>query len=320
MPELRPKIVVVSPNFALDNVVAVAHITAGAILRASSEHVSGGGKGVNVARALRSYGEEAEVFGIVAGAVGTSIRKLIEDEGLKIRVVEVSGESRIATIIVQADDSEKALVINGPGPALLTGQWDAYRDLVITALGAASPEAVICTGSLPPTVAADGYNDILDYARELGAYTVVDASGDILAAALETSPCLVKVNLDEATKALRHAAGPRTVSSVADALDGLQQLGAESAIVTLGKDGAAASHGGSRKAGHVDGVSVVHTTGAGDAFLAGFLRGHLRGNDFFDAFGDALAAGSASCETQEPGRLDVARAAELRSTLQTRVL
>ena len=57
----------VTLNPALDYVVCLEELTAGAVNRASSEEVQFGGKGINVSLVLHNLGFDSQALGFVAG-------------------------------------------------------------------------------------------------------------------------------------------------------------------------------------------------------------------------------------------------------------
>lgn len=97
-------------------------------------------------------------------------------------------------------------------------------------------------------------------------------------------------------------------SSVDAALDVLAQT-VDTAVVTCGAGGARAVSHGRRLDVAAPQVDVLDTTGAGDAFNAGFVHGLLAGSSLRSCLRLAVAAGSAS--TTGPGWTAVPRAAAL---------
>lgn len=232
----RP-VVVVSPNLALDHICVVSALSdTHGVFRAQQEIISAGGKGVNVCRAFRKLGIPSCVIGFSAGKVGNLIESLARTEGIDISPVAVRGESRIASILV-GGDPPRSLVINPPGPRTAESEWRRLVRQVVEHIKECRPDAVICTGSLPPGIPPDGYNDILLAGQTFSAMTVIDASDEVLHATLETAPSLAKVNLDEALSVLR----PTPPIDVPMAAESLRKAGAVVAIVTAGRQGACAA-------------------------------------------------------------------------------
>ena len=60
----------VTLNPAIDYVVGLDTLTAGAVNRCSRENIEFGGKGINVSRMLHSLGIETTALGFIAGFTG----------------------------------------------------------------------------------------------------------------------------------------------------------------------------------------------------------------------------------------------------------
>jgi ribokinase len=77
----------------------------------------------------------------------------------------------------------------------------------------------------------------------------------------------------------------------------LVELGAGNVIATLGSRGALWTDGAHARRYHTPTVSVIDTTGAGDAFCAGLAAALCAGSDLDDAIGQGVRAG-AFCVTR----------------------
>ena len=66
----RAGVLCVTPNPALDRTLEVPNLRPGTVMRAAAERVAAGGKGVNVARALRALGAEARCLAPLGGGNG----------------------------------------------------------------------------------------------------------------------------------------------------------------------------------------------------------------------------------------------------------
>jgi ribokinase len=102
----------------------------------------------------------------------------------------------------------------------------------------------------------------------------------------------------------------REAASVAEARLGRPAHGRDITVTTLGPEGAEAERGASRAVAPGYVVDAVDTTGAGDAFAAGFLHAHLRGSApeatlrFANAVA-ALATRGAGAQASLPTREEV---------------
>ncbi|SFS00017.1 fructoselysine 6-kinase [Agrococcus baldri] len=91
------------------------------------------------------------------------------------------------------------------------------------------------------------------------------------------------------------SAGEDAVVAEAMVLEMLEN-GARTAVATLGPEGALAGRGAQRWRAMPMPVSVVDTTGAGDAFMAGFIAATLDGENVEGALAAGVARGSYACQ------------------------
>lgn len=315
---------IATPNLCFDRTLHLVRLTPGAVHRSGQAYVTAGGKGVNVARVLRSHGYRPVIAGLVPTVDGDQLRRLLVEEGAELEGVAVEGRTRAATILVE--DAGRVTVVNEPGPQLDARTWGAYRDAVAAALE--RHDVLVCAGSLPPGAPADGYGQLTALAREHGAVAVVDAAREALVAALVAGPDLVSPNLAEAEAVLAGShGGPEAVDDEAsditdrgtDAARALVAAGARRAVVTLGGAGAVMV-----TAAGVDGhdaqdvlvlrvprVDVVSPVGAGDSFVGGLVVALSSGEAWPEAVRRGIATATASVEQLLAGGVDAARAEQL---------
>jgi 6-phosphofructokinase 2 len=173
---------------------------------------------------------------------------------------------------------------------------------LLAAVAGAAPEArlVVLAGSLPPGAPADLWAAIIDAAG--GRPVVLDSSGAALAAGVGAAPWMVKVNRAELTAL--NVVPPQPLASRAAWSDALRSLADNSTVrhwwVTFGPAGSIGWTDGEIIRTPGAGVRVVNTTGAGDAFLAGWLDAHLRGTSDPVAAARANAWAAAVCEQDAP--------------------
>jgi|SRR5450631_4400229 1-phosphofructokinase len=296
-------IITVTLNPSLDRTVELDRLSPGSVQRVTAARLDPGGKGVNVARALLANGVPTLAVVPVAGVEGDQLVRLLEHEGVDVAVVPVLGHTRSNITIAEADGTVTKL--NEPGAPLGADDLDA---LAADVLVAATPGSwVVLCGSLPPGLRAEAYATLTHRFVSAGMRVAVDTSGPAFRAAVAVSPELVKPNAEELAEAVGRPLGSR--SAVVAAARELQELGAQTVLVSLGAEGAilvdeAVVIGESR----VD--EPRSTVGAGDAFLAGFLASQYLGASRRDAFAEALAWGAAAVRlpgTRMPGPADIDR-------------
>src|SRR5919106_1494077 len=108
-------IVTVTLNAAIDRTLLVPNFQLGQRHRASASLSSAGGKGINVARALKRLGIPVVCAGLAGGRTGVQIVERLTSEGLLNDFVRIKGESRTSTAVVDPT-SNVYTEINEYGP------------------------------------------------------------------------------------------------------------------------------------------------------------------------------------------------------------
>jgi tagatose 6-phosphate kinase len=298
-------ILTVTANFALDLTYHLDHYERGKTARVATVARQAGGKGVNAARVLHTLGRDVAVTGFVGGFTGREARAELIRAGMRDALVEITGESRIATMVVERDGA--ATGFSEPGPRITAGDWAALRDRFEALLGDA--DAVIVAGSVPPGVPPDGYAQLVAAARAADVPVLLDADGDALALGVQARPDIVKINEAEVRGLHDHG-------HLLEAARALQQRGAGAVVITQGADGLTALT--------ADG-DVFHAappeplrgnpTGAGDAASAALVTGLLDGRPWPERLTDATALSAAAVCAPLAGQFDAAAYTRLRASI-----
>jgi fructose-1-phosphate kinase PfkB-like protein len=93
-------IVTVTLNAALDRTVSVPNFQLGQRHRASPGLTLAGGKGINVARALKLLDVPVVATGLAGGRTGTRIVEELTSEAILNDFVRIADESRTSTAVV----------------------------------------------------------------------------------------------------------------------------------------------------------------------------------------------------------------------------
>ena len=279
----------VTCNPALDCAVQLNGLAVGVLNRTAGATLIAGGKGVNVSRVLTELGERNVALGFVAGGNGVMLEGALQQMGVHTDFIHLPhGQTRINVKLYGEQETE----LNAPGPAVTAQQTEGLiRDLNRRC----ATEDVLCLcGSLPPGMEADSYARML--AAVEGVRTIVDTSGEALLCALRENPWLVKPNRDELA-ALVGRELP-TLGDVVEAVEWLQEKGAQNVLVSLGREGALLCADGKRLYQPAPDGEVIGTVGAGDSLVAGFVAGWQRYGDMAQALRLGIACGSATacCE------------------------
>ncbi len=188
-------IVTVTVNAALDRTLTVPVFQIGYRHRSSEVMTLAGGKGINVARALKTLEVPVVATGLAGGRTGTRLVEELTSEAILNDFVRIAGESRTSTSV--ADPTAGTYTeINEWGPEVTDAELETLQEkLHYLARGA---DFVVLAGSLPRKVSTSFYSDaIRDLARR-DVRVVLDSEGDPLRHGVEAGPFLVSPNQSEA--------------------------------------------------------------------------------------------------------------------------
>ncbi len=273
-------------NPGIDVSFEVAELLAGEKVHARRTRYDPGGNGINVSRALHRLGRATETCCLVAGESGQFLRRLMSAEVESPHFIEVDGETRVNCTVVEPSPWVQ-YEVSGIGPEVDDDELAAIADLFLkrTVKGIG-----VLTGSLPPGVPVDFYARIAGRLREQGARAVVDATPELLRAALAARPFLIKPNRLE----LEGLVGRRLadVNDLVQAGRSLLETGVDTVCISLAADGALLMTGTAVYQGTIEPVEVCSTVGAGDSLLAGLVAALSAGADPAEALRLGLACGT----------------------------
>ena len=262
-------IITVTLNAAIDKSLSVPSFRLGRRHRTVEQTTMAGGKGVNVARALKELGQPVIATGFAGGPTGTRIVEQLTDESILNDFVRIREESRTNTAVYDPTNGETT-EINERGPAVSQKEVELFRDkLLYLARGA---DIVVFAGSLPRGVDTEIYGRLIRDLKRLDVLTIVDTDGDPLRHAVRAEPDVVSPNVIEAEELVGHEFNDEEDRVIA--VREMVQLGAREAIMTV-PDGCVAcvQQDGEKllKRVWIEPRDVVASVGAGDAFLAGYV-------------------------------------------------
>ena len=309
-------ILTVTLNAAVARTLVVPSLTLGHRHRAPESTTLAGGKGINVARSLRTLGVPVLATGFAGGRNGDAIRDGLSEAAIPFDLVEIEGHSRTSTAIIDPMAGTQT-EINEYGPEVSPAERDEFARRLEHLMEYAT--AVVFAGSLPPNLDENFVLGLVGRARERGLYTVVDASPTVLRAALKAGPSLVSPNQHEAES----VAGFDFIEEgdFPQGLGRLVELGAGDACITSGEGHSYLTVDDGIVSAHAPRVEALSPVGSGDAYLAGLLAGLLhRGLAPADAARLAAGCAAANAETLGAGLFDPRRAEELADSVEVEFL
>lgn len=278
-------------NPAIDYVVHADDVQVGAVNRSRQEEVYFGGKGINVSVVLHELGLASKALGFVAGFTGEAIEQGLRADGIETDFIHLEkGFSRINVKIKSGEETE----LNGQGPEI---PEDKLRQLFDQLEQVQDGDTIILAGSIPASLPADVYEQILRHLSGKQVRAVVDATRDLLVNVLKYKPFLIKPNNFELGE-IFGVPLKDDVDEIVRYAGKLQEMGARNVLVSMAGDGAVLldENGGVHACGVCKGT-VKNSVGAGDSMVAGFVAGCETGDyDYALKLGTATGGATAFSE------------------------
>ena len=295
-------IITVTLNAAIDKTLEVPNFRLGRRHRSVEQRTLAGGKGVNVARAIKRLGQPVVATGFAGGPSGTRIVEQLTEESILNDMVRIREESRTNTAVLDPTNGEQTEV-NEPGPLVSAQEVELFCDkLLYLARGA---QICVFAGSLPRGVEPDLYAGLIRDLRKLGVTTVLDTDGEPLRQALRAEPTIVSPNVLEAEELVGHEFNDDEDRTIA--VREMVELGAREAIMTT-SDGCFAhvleDGGDALYRVRAEPLEPHSAIGSGDAFLAGYVAARYTGSLPAECLRFAVACGAESTQHLGAGLLD----------------
>lgn len=284
--------------------------------------LSAGGKGVNVARALRTLGVRALAAGFAGGGTGDLLQKLLRKEKIPAAFVRTGEPTRLNVTVLGPRFGRCSRVVQ-EGPRLTSQEIRRFEIQYRRWLRRS--RLVVLAGRNAVGAPAEWYARLVCLAQREGVPAAVDTSGAALCAALKAKPFLIKPNLQEAEAIVRRRLGSRM--RIKKAVQSFHQRGIRVVLLSLGARGAVVSDGqniwyarppsvapgeprlastrpsaeaGLAAGGPAHARALHNDVGCGDALLAGFLSAFEK-ESLAEALRRGVACGTANALDSTPG-------------------
>ena len=287
---MTSSVLTITLNPSVDKSSSVERIVPEQKLRCESPVYEPGGGGINISRALKRLGADAETLFLSGGRTGAMLEDLLIKENLKIEAFPVKEETRENFIVVDSSNQQQYRFGMEGNPVSDQEQTDLFKFLEeIKTL----PEIVVISGSLPPNISTDYLKKIISNFKNKGCKVIVDTSGEALQAAAEESVFLLKPNLGE----LAALTGNKDLDnlSVQDAAyELISAKKAEVVVVSMGSKGAFLCSENEKIWVQAPLIKVRSTVGAGDSMVAGMVSVLMKKGSYKEMLQMGVACGSAT--------------------------
>jgi 1-phosphofructokinase family hexose kinase len=311
-------ILTVTLNAAIDRTVAVPNFRLGHRHRAVESRTVAGGKGINVARALRLLGRPVIATGFAGGPTGNRVLEELRDESIPKDLTWIAGETRINLAVVDPTSGEQT-EINERGPAVSAEEVERFVERFRYLAGGA--RICVLAGTLPPGAGEDLYARLVEELRELDVVSILDSEGEAMRAGLRAGASIVTPNEREAEELVGQEFADG--DDLAHGLSELVRLGAGEAAITR-PDGCVAivGEGSDRRIveARIRALDPVSTVGSGDAFLAGYAAARYDGREPEECLAYGVASGAESTQHFGAGSVDRSQVERLLDEVEVRDL
>lgn len=282
-------IVTLTPNPVLDRTLSVPRIEFDDVLRAASTRVDWGGKGFNVSRALKALGTDSVAMAFAGGGTGQMLKQGLDALGITTDFVQISGETRTNVVVVD-QATGRHIKVNEAGPAIAAQE---HAELLQRIRERVQPgDLWVLAGSLPPSLPASFYAEIIGLLTECGARTFLDTSGQPLRLGCVAQPALVKPNVAEAQELTGQVID--SPHDAARAAGHFLDQGVGIVALSMGAQGLVLAAADQAVWARPPAVPVTNPTGAGDSLLAGIVWALQQGLPLADVASWGVATGTAS--------------------------
>ena len=297
-----PRILVCGPNPSWQKTLTFDEFRPREVNRAKDLDCRASGKGINFARAVRTWGTaHPAVYQFAGGMNGQKLNAWLRQEGIESVSREIVGETRCCTTALGRKCACMTELIE-PSPPVTPDDVDFLKNQILSALPDA--DALALCGTLPEGPLDGFYAALAKEAVRLDKPVLMDSVAhfdETLSAGVRH----LKINSGELL----------TVTGASDpeaaALDLLNRFPLQCAAITDGPDKAFIAW-----RGVIHRISIPPLSGIRDVCSGVMLSKLLAGSDPPNAFTAGLAAACASCLTQYAADFDRAEALRIRGEMR----
>lgn len=232
--------------------------------------VTPAGKGINVAKVVRSLGEEVTVVGLMPEDSSRQFGGYLDNLGIESHFLIVPGNVRVNVTVLEGGPGGGVTHINSHGTRTIAAQ-EQGKVVSFVEERAGAGDFWALSGSLCPGLEPGTYGRLIEALKSKGAVTLLDSSGEALRMGVMARPTMVKPNQTELEEYFREEI--RGLHHIALRVKRLVDAGIEYVFVSLGAEGVVALHGNDCLLCAPPPVQAVDTVGCGDALVAGLLVG-----------------------------------------------
>lgn len=293
-------IITVTLHPALDKIVRLSRLVPNEAVRVRIEMVYGGGKGNNVARALRRLRMPVLATGFQGGATGELLIQRFAEEDIPTSFVECAAPTRTSLMIIE-EETGHTYSLYEPGQAVTLQEIEQFYNHFLRLLGNKVSLVLFCGSAQTPQL-AQLVRDLIQESQARGIRCGLDSSGLALREGIAAKPYLVKVNQEELSELMGYSL--LTQEEQIRAMLKIHQSGIPLVALTRGSKGMMITNGDIFLMGELTMPHVVNVMGCGDSALAGISSVLYRSGSLHEMLRLGVACGAANTQTLGAGFID----------------
>lgn len=281
-------IVTVSMNPAVDMTLTVEQLAVDGVNRVVETRLDPGGKGINVAKMVKSLGGETLATGIIGGKNGEYICEQLDALGIPHDFVIGTGSTRTNYKI--SDRTLRTMTeLNESGAPVSEEILEQVWQKIDGATKAG--DCVVIAGTNPPNMPADTIAKWIERLNAKGVITGLDTIGEPMRLGIAARPTVIKPNQQELSDLFGEQL--HYMRDVIAAAHRLVLQGVEHVIVSMGAEGALFVSKNEMLRGYGLKVPVASTVGAGDTTMATVLYDLQQGKNWEEIARHSIAVSAA---------------------------
>jgi 1-phosphofructokinase family hexose kinase len=295
-------ILCVTLNPCLDKTLTVPTWRPGDLVRGIAAREVVGGKGNNVARALKRMGRSPRPVMFLGGTVGDHCAELLRrEDGLDPILVMTQAPTRVILTVNTRGTTDQTAFFD-PDPTITTTEAETLVGQIEHALSSGGVSALTLSGSSPSTATHGIYSDLISLARARKIPVFLDTYGPALQGIWGFWPSAIQLNRKEAAGQLHKPSA--TDKDVLGLLDDWHRHGVTCGIVTDGPNPVLIRCRDKHYRAFPPAIKPVNPIGSGDSLLAGLVDSWLAGSDTEPMIRHAIGCAVANATVWDAGAVD----------------
>ena len=296
MEKKPPKILALTLNPSIDHILITDSISLYNKNKVINSRIFYGGKGINAAFTLGKLGANCLALAILGKSEENFFCEKLHQVGVETNFILTPEETR-HNYKIHDTRKGKDTEFNETGSRVTDHELSLISDLLDKAIEDSS--WLILSGSLPPGIPEDYYQEFIKKAKEKKVLTCLDASGEALRTAVNARPDVLRINRSE----LEELCENKLINDdqVKYEINQIHRIGISRIVISSSAQSVIAFDGCEFWKVKAPKVVPVSLTGAGDAMTAALVYQLSEGKSFQESilFSTAVATASVLCE--KPG-------------------